>query len=185
MAALNDLRNGLVIRIDDIVYTVVDCEHVKPGKGGAFARTKIKRVRDGAVLDRTFRANESIETVRLTDQEMQYLYGEEDMLWFMDNESFDQHPLPKVLIGEDVKYLKEGENVTVKMDGNKPLAVELPTFVELKIVETDPGLRGDTVSGGTKPAKLETGAVVNVPLFVKNETTIKVDTRTGKYVERV
>ncbi|MCY4404100.1 MAG: elongation factor P [Candidatus Poribacteria bacterium] len=185
MAALNDLRNGLVIRIDNIIYTVVGCEHVKPGKGGAFARTKIKRIRDGAVLDRTFRANESIETVRLTDQEMQYLYSEGDMLWFMDNESFDQHPLPEVLIGEDVKYLKEGENVTVKMDGNKPLAVELPTFVELKIVETDPGLRGDTVSGGTKPAKLETGAVVNVPLFVKNDTTIKVDTRNGKYVERV
>lgn len=185
MAVLNDLRNGLVIRIDDIIYTVVDCEHVKPGKGGAFARTKIKRVRDGAVLDRTFRANESIETVRLTDQEMQFLYSEGDMLWFMDNETFDQHPLPKALLGDSVIYLREGENVTVKMDDTNPLAVELPTFVELKIVETDPGLRGDTVSGGSKPAKLETGAVVNVPLFVKNNTTIKVDTRNGKYVERV
>ncbi len=185
MAALNALRNGLVIRIEDIVYTVVDCQHVKPGKGGAFARTKIKRVRDGAVLDRTFRASETIDTVRLTDQEMQFLYSEGEMLWFMDNETFDQHPLPATLLGEGVKYLKEGENVTVKMDGTTPLAVELPTFVELQIVETDPGLRGDTVSGGTKPAKLETGAVVNVPLFVKNETTIKVDTRNGKYVERV
>lgn len=185
MAALNDLRNGLVIRIDDIIYTVVDCEHVKPGKGGAFARTKIKRVKDGAVLDRTFRASESIETVRLTDQEMQFLYSEGDLLWFMDNETFDQHQLPEAMLGENVKYLKEGENVIVKMVGATPLAVELPTFVELQIVETDPGLRGDTVSGGTKPAKLETGAVVNVPLFVKNETTIKVDTRTGKYVERV
>ncbi len=185
MAALKDLRNGLVIRLDDIVYTVVDCEHVKPGKGGAFARTKIKRVKDGAVLDRTFRSSESIETVRLTDQEMQYLYREGELHWFMDNESFDQHQLPEAMLGENVKYLKEGENVIVKMDGATPLAVELPTFVELQIVETDPGLRGDTVSGGTKPAKLETGAVVNVPLFVKNETTIKVDTRTGKYVERV
>lgn len=185
MAALNDLRNGLVIRLDDIIYTVVDCEHVKPGKGGAFARTKIKRVKDGAVLDRTFRASESIETVRLTDQEMQFLYSEGDLLWFMDNETFDQHQLPNAMLGENVKYLKEGENVIVKMDGATPLAVELPTFVELQIVETDPGLRGDTVSGGTKPAKLETGAVVNVPLFVKNETTIKVDTRNGKYVERV
>ncbi len=185
MAALNDLRNGLVIRLDDIVYTVVDCEHVKPGKGGAFARTKIKRVKDGAVLDRTFRASESIETVRLTDQEMQFLYSEGKMLWFMDNETFEQHQLSESMLGDSVKYLKEGENVIVKMDGATPLAVELPTFVELQIVETDPGLRGDTVSGGTKPAKLETGAVVNVPLFVKNETTIKVDTRTGKYVERV
>lgn len=185
MAALNDLRNGLVIRLDNIVYTVVDCEHVKPGKGGAFARTKIKRVKDGAVLDRTFRSSESIETVRLTDQEMQFLYSEGKMLWFMDNETFEQHELPEAMLGENVKYLKEGESVIVKMDGTTPLAVELPTFVELQIVETDPGLRGDTVSGGTKPAKLETGAVVNVPLFVKNETTIKVDTRTGKYVERV
>lgn len=185
MAALKDLRNGLVIRLDDIVYTVVDCEHVKPGKGGAFARTKIKRVKDGAVLDRTFRASESIETVRLTDQEMQFLYSEGKVLWFMDNETFDQHELPEAMLGDSVKYLKEGENVIIKMDGATPLAIELPTFVELQIVETDPGLRGDTVSGGTKPAKLETGAVVNVPLFVKNDTTIKVDTRTGKYVERV
>lgn len=185
MAALNDLRNGLVIRLDDVVYTVVSCDPVKPGKGGAFTRTKIKRVSDGAVLDRTFRASETIETVRLMDQEMQYLYSEGDLLWFMDNETFDQHQLPKNMLGDNVKYLKEGENVIIKMDGTTPLSVELPTFVELQIVETDPGLRGDTVSGGTKPAKLETGAVVNVPLFVKNETTIKVDTRTGKYVERV
>ncbi|MDE0089059.1 MAG: elongation factor P [Candidatus Poribacteria bacterium] len=185
MAALKDLRNGLVIRLDNAVYTVVDCQHVKPGKGGAFARTKIKRVSDGAVLDRTFRANDTIDTVRLTDQEMQFLYSEGDMLWFMDNETFDQHALPKALLGDSVKYLKEGETITVKMDVDTPLAVELPTFVELKIVETDPGLRGDTVSGGSKTAKLETGAVVNVPLFVKNETVIKVDTRTGKYVERV
>jgi elongation factor P len=158
---------------------------VKPGKGGAFARTKIKRVRDGAVLDRTFRASETIETVRLTNQEMQFLYSEGGILWFMDNETFDQHELPETLLGNSLKYLKEGETVTVKMDAAIPLVVELPTFVELQIVETDPGLRGDTVSGGSKPAKLETGAVVNVPLFVKNETVIKVDTRTGKYVERV
>jgi elongation factor P len=185
MAALKDLRNGLVIRLDNIVYTVVDCQHVKPGKGGAFARTKIKRVSDGAVLDRTFRANDTIDTVRLTDQEMQFLYSEGDLLWFMDNETFDQHALPKALLGDGVQYLKEGETITVKMDAATPLAAELPNFVELQIVETDPGLRGDTVSGGSKTAKLETGAVVNVPLFVKNETVIKVDTRTGKYVERV
>lgn len=185
MAALNDLRNGLVIRLDNIIYTIVDCQHVKPGKGGAFARTKIKRVSDGAVLDRTFRTNETIETVRLTDQEMQFLYSEGDLLWFMDNESFEQHSLNSDFLGDGLKYLKEGETVTVKMDGDTPLAVELPTFVELKIVETDPGLRGDTVSGGSKPAKLETGGVVNVPLFVKNDTVIKVDTRNGKYVERV
>ena len=185
MASLNDLRNGLVIRLNEPVYTIVNCQHVKPGKGSAFARTKIKRVTDGAVLDRTFRANETVETVRLMDHQMQYMYRDGDILWFMDNETFEQHSLPLSLLEEDLKFLKEGETVTVKMDGQLPLAVELPNFVELKIVETDPGLRGDTVSGGSKRATLETGGVVNVPLFVQNETLIKVDTRTGKYVERI
>ncbi len=185
MASLNDLRNGLVIRLNEAVYTIVDCQHVKPGKGSAFARTKIKRVTDGAVLDRTFRSNETVETVRLMDHRMQYMYRDSDILWFMDNETFEQHSLPLNLLEENLKFLKEGETVTVKMDGQLPLAVELPNFVELKIVETDPGLRGDTVSGGSKRATLETGGVVNVPLFVQNETLIKVDTRTGKYVERI
>ena len=185
MASLNDLRNGLVIRLNETVYTIVDCQHVKPGKGSAFARTKIKRVTDGAVLDRTFRSNETVETVRLMDHQMQYMYRDGDVLWFMDNETFEQHSLPLSLLEENLKFLKEGETVTVKMDGQLPLAVELPNFVELKIVETDPGLRGDTVSGGSKRATLETGSVVNVPLFVQNETLIKVDTRTGKYVERI
>lgn len=185
MAALNDLRNGLVIRLNDTLYTIVDCQHVKPGKGGAFARTKIKRITDGAVLDRTFRANENIETARLMDHDMQYLYRDDEMLCFMDNETFEQHLLPVSLVGDGLKFLKEGQTVTIKMEGVAPLALDLPNFVELQIVETDPGLRGDTVSGGSKRATLETGAVVNVPLFVQNETTIKVDTRTGKYVERV
>ena len=185
MAALNDLRNGLVIRLNETVYTIVDCQHVKPGKGSAFARTKIKRVTDGAVLARTFRSNETVETVRLMDHQMQYMYRDGDVLWFMDNETFEQHSLPLSLLEENLKFLKEGVTVTVKMDGQLPLAVELPNFVELKIVETDPGLRGDTVSGGSKRAVLETGGVVNVPLFVQNETLIKVDTRTGKYVERI
>ncbi|RKU36305.1 elongation factor P [Candidatus Poribacteria bacterium] len=185
MAALNDLRNGLVIRLNDTLYTIVDCQHVKPGKGGAFARTKIKRITDGAVLDRTFRASETVETARLMDHGMQYLYRDGEVLCFMDNETFEQHSLPVSLIGDSMKFLKEGVTVTVKMEGTVPLALELPNFVELQIVETDPGLRGDTVSGGSKRATLETGAVVNVPLFVQNETTIKVDTRTGKYVERV
>ncbi len=185
MASLNDLRNGLVIRLNETVYTIVDCQHVKPGKGSAFARTKIKRVKDGAVLDRTFRSNETVETVRLMDHRMQYMYRDSDIFWFMDNETFEQHSLPLSLLEESLKFLKEGETVTVKMDGQLPLAVELPNFVELKIVETDPGLRGDTVSGGSKRATLETGGIVNVPLFVQNETLIKVDTRTGKYVERI
>jgi elongation factor P len=184
MAQLNDLRNGLVIRMDGIVYTVADCQHVKPGKGGAFARTKLKRVTDGAVLDRTFRSNETVETVRLEEREMQYMYGDGDLLHFMDNEAFDQHSLPANLLGDAVKFLKEGETVKVKLDGSIPMTAELPTFVVLKIVQTDPGLRGDTASGGSKPATLETGSVVQVPLFIQNGVEIKVDTRTGTYVER-
>lgn len=185
MASLNDLRNGLVIRLDNIIYTIVDCQHVKPGKGNAFARTKLKRIADGAVIDRTFRASDTIETVRLEEREMQYMYRDGNLLYFMDNETFDQHSLSEDFVGDGIKFLKEGETVKIKIDGNTPMTVELPTFVELAIVETDPGLRGDTASGGSKPAKLETDGVVQVPLFVKEGTTIKVDTRTGTYVERV
>ena len=185
MAALNNLRNGLVIRLDDVIYTIVGCQHVKPGKGNAFARTKLKRVADGAVIDRTFRASDTVETVRLEEREMQYMYRDGNLLYFMDNETFDQHSLSEDFVGDGMRFLKEGETVKIKIDGNTPMTVELPTFVELVIVETDPGLRGDTASGGSKPAKLETSGVVQVPLFVKEGTTIKVDTRTGTYVERV
>ena len=185
MASLNDLRNGLVIRLDDVIYTITDCQHVKPGKGGAFARTKLKRVTNGAVIDRTFRTSESVETVRLEGHNMQFMYNDGDLLHFMDNETFEQYALSKGLIGDALKFLKEGETVTVKLDGTTPMTVDLPTFVALQIVETDPGVRGDTASGGSKPAKLETGGVVQVPLFVQNGTVIKVDTRTGTYVERV
>ncbi len=185
MAALNDLRNGLVIRLDNIMYTIADCQHVKPGKGGAFARTKLKRVTDGAVIDRTFRSKDTIETVRLEERDMQYMYNDGTLLYFMDNETFEQHGLPGNLLNDGMKFLKEGETIRVKVDQEIPVTIELPTFVELKIVDTDPGLRGDTASGGSKPATLETGGVVQVPLFVENGTTIKVDTRTGTYVERV
>jgi elongation factor P len=185
MAALNDLRNGLVVRLDDVIYTIVDCQHVKPGKGGAFARTKLKRIADGAVIDRTFRSSDTIETVRLEEREMQYMYSDGNLFYFMDNETFDQHPLSEGLVGDVMKFLKEGDTIKVKVDGNTPVTVELPIFVELAVVETDPGLRGDTASGGSKPAKLETGGVVQVPLFIKEGTVVKVDTRTGTYVERV
>ena len=185
MASLNDLRNGLVIRLDNAMYTITDCQHVKPGKGGAFARTKLKRVTDGAVIERTFRSKDTIETIRLEERDMQYMYNDGILLYFMDNETFEQHQLSENLLNDGLKFLKEGETIRVKVDENIPVTIELPTFVELKIVETDPGLRGDTASGGSKPATLETGGVVQVPLFVENGTTIKVDTRTGTYVERV
>jgi elongation factor P len=163
----------------------VDCQYVKPGKGGAFARTKLKRIADGAVIDRTFRSSDTIETVRLEEREMQYMYSDGNLFYFMDNETFDQHPLSEGLVGDVMKFLKEGDTIKVKVDGNTPVTVELPIFVELAVVETDPGLRGDTASGGSKPAKLETGGVVQVPLFIKEGTVVKVDTRTGTYVERV
>ena len=185
MAALNDLRNGLVIRLDDVMYTVTNCQHVKPGKGGAFARTKLKRVTDGAVIDRTFRSKDTIDTVRLEERDMQYMYSDGTLLYFMDNETFEQHQLSESLVSDGLKFLKEGETIRVKVDQDLPVTIELPKFVELKIVDTDPGLRGDTASGGSKPATLETGGVVQVPLFIENGTTIKVDTRTGRYVERV
>ena len=174
----------MVIRLNDKLYTITNCEHVKPGKGGAFARTKIKRVTDGAVLDRTFRSNETVEEVRLENREMQYMYNDGVSYVFMDNGTYEEVSLSSDLIGEASLYLKEGENVTVKVEGNMPIIVELPIFVTLQIAETDPGVRGDTVSGGTKPATLETGAVVQVPLFVENQTVIKVDTRDGSYIER-
>ena len=184
MASLNDLRNGLVIRLNDKLYTITNCEHVKPGKGGAFARTKIKRVTDGAVLDRTFRSNETVEEVRLENSEMQYMYNDGVSYVFMYNGTYQEVSLSSDLIAQASLYLKEGENVTVKVEGDMPIIVELPIFVTLQIAETDPGVRGDTVSGGTKPATLETGAVVQVPLFVENQTVIKVDTRDGSYIER-
>ena len=132
MASLNDLRNGLVIRLNDIIFTIVDCQHVKPGKGSAFARTKIKRMSDGAVLDRTFRSNENIETVRLMDHRMQYMYRDGDGLWFMDNESFEQHSLPIDFIGDSLKYLKEGETITIKMEVRSPLLLNSLTSLSSK-----------------------------------------------------
>ena len=184
MASLNDLRNGLVIRLNDKLYTITNCEHVKPGKGGAFARTKVKRVTNGAVLDRTFRSNETVEEVRLENREMQYMYSDGVNYIFMDHETYEEVSLSADLIGEASLYLIESENITVKVEGDIPIIMELPIFVTLKIIETDPGVRGDTVSGGTKPATLETGAVVQVPLFVENQTMVKVDTRDGSYIER-
>jgi len=185
MATTSDFRNGLVIRLNDNIYTIVEFLHVKPGKGGAFVRTKLKKVTDGSVIDRTFRAGERVEDVRLEDREMEFLYRDNDLFHFMDCETYEQHALTEAQLGDNLKFLKENTVVTVKFHGDEPLLVELPFFVALKIVYTDPGVRGDTASGGSKPAELETGAVIQVPLFVQNDSTVRVDTRTGEYVERV
>ena len=185
MTTTNDLRTGLVLEIDGVLYSVVEFQHVKPGKGGAFVRTKIRNMETGRVIDKTFNAGEKVKDVRIDRVEMQYLYSSGDTYHFMNTETFDQMEMPKSLVEEVAAFMKENTVVTVQMREGQPIGLELPTFVDLKIVETAPGVKGDTVSGGTKPATLETGKVVQVPLFVEQGATVRVDTRTGDYVSRV
>ena len=184
MADTSSFRNGLIIKLDNKLYSIVEFQHVKPGKGGAFVRTKLKQIPDGSVVDKTFRAGEKVEEVRVERRNFQYLYNSEDLFYLMDLETFDQIPVPKSLVEDCLPYLKESMNISVLLDKNNPIAVELPTFVELSVAETEPGLRGDTAQGGSKSAKLETGAVVSVPLFIEIGDILKIDTRTGRYIER-
>jgi len=175
----------MVLDIEGTLFSIVEFLHVKPGKGGAFVRTKLKNVLSGAVLDKTFRAGEKVTEVRLESRAMQYLYNDGSHYYFMDSKTFEQFPVSEQVIGDQVEYLKENLEVHGLFQGDSLLVVELPFFIELKIMETDPGLRGDTASGGTKPAKLESGATVNVPLFLNVGDVIKVDRRTNEYLERV
>ncbi len=184
MADTSDFRNGLIIKLDGQLYAIVEFQHVKPGKGGAFVRTKLKQIPDGYVIDKTFRAGEKVAEVRVERRSYQYLYTNDDLYYLMDAETYDQIPVSRGLVEDALPYLKEGINVTVLMDGEKPIAVELPLFVELAVAETEPGVRGDTAQGGSKSAKLETGAVVSVPLFIEVGDMLKIDTRTGRYIER-
>jgi elongation factor P len=181
----SDFRKGLKIEIDGKPFVIVDFLHVKPGKGGAFVRTKIKNLATGQVLDKTFRAGEKVGVPNLEERAVQYLYREGENYCMMDMETYDQIYVGGDRIGEAVGYLKENTIVKVLFYNEKPIAVELPNFVELTIVATEPGVRGDTASGGSKPATLETGAVVQVPLFLNEGTIIRIDTRTGEYLERV
>jgi len=185
MASTADFRTGLTIMIDGEIFRLVEFQHVKPGKGGAFVRTKIKNVRTGRVLDPTFRSGEKIEIVRLESRKLQYLYQDPNGYVFMDNESFDQLNLPNVLVEEVIDLMKENTEVDVLFHGDEALGIELPVTVDLRIVETEPNDKGDTAQGGKKPAKLETGAMVNVPFFVGEGELIRVDTRKREYVERV
>ena len=185
MADTSDFRNGLIMRLDGQLYAIVEFQHVKPGKGGAFVRTKLRKIPEGSVIDKTFRAGEKIDQVRVEKHKYQYLYSSDDLYYMMDQETYEQFPLPASLMEEVLPFLKESMFVEVLMDGSEPLAVELPTFVELEVAETEPGIRGDTAQGGSKPAKLETGATVTVPLFVEQGDILKIDTRTGRYIERV
>ena len=185
MATSNDFYNGMVIRRDGKLYAIVEFLHVKPGKGGAFVRSKLKDVKSGRVLDVTWRAGEKIDDVRLERRKTQFLYSD-DLYHFMNLDNFEQLALSKEAIGaERAQFLKDGLEIEMLFDGVGPIIVELPNFVELCIVRTDPGVKGDTATGGSKPATLETGAVVQVPLFIQEGETVKVDTRTGTYVSRV
>ncbi len=181
----NQFKNGMAIELDSQLFFIVDFQHVKPGKGGAFVRTKLKNVRTGAVLDRPFRAGEKFEQAHLEHKKMQFLYKDDTGCHFMDNSTYDQLTLTPEQLGDVMKYVKDNTDVDVLTHDDIPLGVEAPFFVELEVTETDPGLKGDTATGGTKPAILETGAVVQVPLFVNIGDNLKIDTRTDTYITRV
>ena len=180
----NDLKNGMALDLPDGLFTVVEFQHVKPGKGGAFVRTKIKNVRSGAVLERTYRADEKLEQAVIDKREMQYLYRDGQQFVFMDNVTYDQLHVDDASLGGAVRYLKEGDSAVLQMYGAEIVGVDLPAAVELAVTETEPGIQGDRVSGARKPATLETGVTVQVPLFVNSGDRIKVDTRTGEYLTR-
>jgi elongation factor P len=184
MISTNDFRTGLTIEVEGDVWAVVDFQHVKPGKGSAFVRCKLKNLRTGGVVERTFRAGEKLPRAHLERREMQYLYREGDSFVLMDNESYEQTSLSGEQLGDNVKYLKENMNLYMLTHDADLIGVELPNTVELEVVATDPGLRGDTATGGTKPATLETGLIIQVPLFIDTGTVIRVDTRSGAYLER-
>ncbi len=179
-----EFKKGLKIQFDGEPYSIVDFQHVKPGKGGAFVRTKLKHMKLGRVIDNTFRAGEKVELVDFEEKRMQYLY-KDDRYHFMDLDTYDQISLSPEEVGEARDFLRENTEVEILFIDQSPVSVELPNFIELQIAKTDPGIRGDTASGGSKPATLETGAVIQVPLFLNEGDVVKVDTRSGEYLGRV
>ena len=185
MISANDLRKGVTFVYDNDVYQVIDFQHVKPGKGAAFVRAKIRSVMGGGTKDVTFNPNEKFENAVISTKEMQYLYNDGQLYYFMDPESFEQIGIEYEAVEEAIKYVKENDNVQIKFYEGKPFSVDAPNFVELVVTETEPGIKGDTATNVTKPATVETGAVINVPVFVNENDTIKIDTRTGEYLSRV
>jgi len=185
MPSTSDFRPGLVIKYNGELWTVTEFQHVNPGNWRAFVRTRLKNIKSGKVLENRFRAGESIEIVRIERKEYQFLYHDASGYVFMDKETYEQLTVSVEAIGEGAQFLKDGESIDILFNGTEITGVELPITVELKVVETVPGVRGDTATSGTKPAKVETGATVNVPLFINEGDTLKVDTRTGTYIERV
>jgi elongation factor P len=185
MISTNDFRTGLTIEVDGDIFLVVDFQHVKPGKGSAFVRSKLKNIRTGAIVERTFNAGEKLPKAHIERRQMQYLYPEGEQYVFMDTESYEQIALNRENIGPGLKYLKDNMNIYVLFYQEQSFGVELPNSVELKVIETEPGIRGDTATGATKSATLETGATVQVPLFINVEDVLLIDTRTGDYIKRV
>ena len=185
MISAGEFRKGLTFEMDGDVYQVIDFQHVKPGKGAAFVRTKIKSVMNGGTKEVTFNPNDRYEKAHIETKEMQYLYNDGELYYFMDQESYEQIPLDQEAVEEAIKYLKENDFATIRFYRGTPFSVAAPNFVELEVTETEPGVKGDTASGASKPATVETGAVVTVPLFVNIGDKIKIDTRTNEYLSRV
>ncbi|MCR4928219.1 MAG: elongation factor P [Lachnospiraceae bacterium] len=184
MVSAGDFKNGITIDIDGTVYQIIEFQHVKPGKGAAFVRTKLKNVKTGGVIEQSFRPTEKFPAARIDRVDMQYLYSDGDFYYFMDNESFEQTQLTPDMVGDALKFVKENEMVKICSINGQVFSVEPPLFVELEITDTEPGFKGNTATNATKPAIVETGAQVYVPLFVENGEKIKIDTRTGEYLSR-
>lgn len=184
MISASDFRKGVTFEMEGNVYVIIDFQHVKPGKGAAFVRTKIRNVLTGSTTDKTFNPSEKYPKAHIETKEMEYLYNDGDLYYFMDSETYEQVPLNFEQVEEAIKYLKENMNATIKFFKGQAFSVAPPNFVELRIVKTEPGFKGDTATGANKPATLETGTVVTVPLFVNEGDTIRIDTRTGEYMER-
>ena len=185
MVSAGDFKNGLTVEIEGNVFQILEFQHVKPGKGAAFVRTKLKNIINGGVVEKTFRPTEKFENAHIDRKEMQYLYNDGDLYYFMDTETYDQIAVNNDTVGESLKFVKENDNVKLSSDQGSVFAIEPPLNVELEITETEPGFKGDTATGATKPAIVETGAQVMVPLFVESGEKIKIDTRTGDYLSRV
>lgn len=185
MISAGDFRNGLTLEIDNAVYQVIEFQHVKPGKGAAFVRTKLKDIKNGGVVEKTFRPTEKYPQAHIERNDMQYLYSDGDLFHFMNTETFDQIAMTSDQVGDSLKFVKENEMVKMLSHQGQVFAIEPPLFVELEITDTEPGFKGDTAQGATKPATVETGALVYVPLFVNQGEKIQIDTRTGEYMKRV
>ncbi|MDD5602983.1 MAG: elongation factor P [Eubacteriales bacterium] len=185
MIVAGDFRNGVTFELDEQIYQVVEFQHVKPGKGAAFVRTKLRNIVTGATVERTFNPSDKMPKAHIERKEMQYLYSDGDLFYFMDVETYEQLPVGKDKIGDALEFVKENVNVRILSHKGNIFGIEPPTFVELKVTETEPGYRGDTTTGATKPAVVETGASIKVPLFIDQGDTVRVDTRTGEYMERV